>query len=185
MSDSHPSPGVASHLAPTDLAAARRRVRRLADERCRRLGVDTAAAGAVVELERRPLAGQAHRITADTAVVVADFVLWRWDQPDLDGLGGLLGPEAALVFVEPTADLGWRRALHRVGRLPARLLLRHNFERDIPARLRQAGLIVGTVDRFSLGPAGVGSYVWGQAEHIYPEQPVQAARPTRPAQPLR
>ena len=157
-----------SYLAPQNLAAARRRVRQLVDARCRLLGVDPGADGAVLTLSRRPLVHQASGITPHTAAVVADFVLWRWDGPTLRALAELLGPDTALVFLEPTADLGWRRAVHRVGRVPARLLLRHHFERDVPAELRAAGLVVSTADRFPLGPAGLGSYVWGQAEHIQP-----------------
>lgn len=146
-------------------------MRRLASERCRRLGVDPATPGAIVELERRPLVRQSHRLTASTAAVVADMVLWRWDRPTLEALADLLAPEAVLVFVEPTAELGWRRVVHRVTAQPTRLVRRRHFNADVPANLRTSGLVVTTLDRFSLGPAGLGSYAWGQAERITAQSP--------------
>ncbi len=172
MTDSHPDGrfdgGLHTYLAPADLAEARSRLDRLVDERCLRLGVDRDDPGVVVELARRPLVDQVDQVTVDTAVVVADLVLWRWEQQVLDVLAELIGPRTALVFLEPTADIGWRHQVHRLSRV---------FRRDIPAALRAAGLTVSTVDRFSIGPAGIRSYVWGQAEHIQ-AWPASGSEPT-------
>lgn len=150
------------HLAPVDLAAARRRVRST-------LATPLGDGGreAVVALGGRRFDEQQRAcITAATTVVTADFVLWRWDDADLANLARRLPPNAVLAFLEPTADFGWRRLVHRVGRRPIEFLLGHHFESDVPARLRSAGLTVTTADRFDLGPAGLRSYVWGRAERI-------------------
>ncbi len=120
----------------------------------------------MVNLDRRPTEAQWAAITAATPCVVADMVLWRLDEVSLRALADRLEPGASLVFLEPTADIGWRQALHRLLRLPFRLMLRHDFEADVPAALRAAGLVVTTTDRFNLGPGGIRSYVWGEAEHI-------------------
>jgi hypothetical protein len=92
--------------------------------------------------------------------------LWRWPPDRLTELSERLRPDRVLYFLEPTADLGWRRMVHTVGRPLWRARLGHDFSADVPAALRAAGLLVGTTDRFSLGPAGVRSYVWGRAEHL-------------------
>lgn len=146
------------HLAPVDLEAARRRVRSVVDGRG--LGSTVVLSGARFDDGRRNL------ITPATTVVAADFVLWRWTDADLIDLVRRLPSAAVLVFLEPTADFGWRRLVHRIFRLPIRLALGHHFEADVPARLRAAGLDVTTTDRFDLGPADLRSYVWGRAERI-------------------
>lgn len=107
-------------------------------------------------------------ITGSTACVVTDMVLWRWDDVSLSKLAESLAPDRALLFLEPTADLGWRRIVHRLTKYLWRLTIGHDFHRDVPAALRQSGLTVSTVDRFESGPFGVRSYVWGKAEHIRP-----------------
>ncbi|MGI9612918.1 MAG: hypothetical protein ACR2QO_08425 [Acidimicrobiales bacterium] len=158
-----------SFLAPADLGSARRRLAAVARAHCRKLGLeDRLDQRAVVELTGRPFAAQQHLVTAETACVMADMVLWRWDADTLAALADRLGPDAALLFLEPTADIGWRQAAHRLARPLWRLALRHDFETDVPVSLRTAGLTVSTADRFGLGPAGIRSYVWGLAEHITP-----------------
>ncbi len=151
-----------SYRAPVDLAEARERALAAARERCDRLGRTDAA---IVRLSGKRFS-QSKVITSETGAVVADMVLWCWDDASLEALADRLPPGAALVFCEPTADLGWRRAIHRMAKNIWRLALRHNFESDVPARLRAAGLLVTTTDRFSIGPMGTRSYVWGQAEHL-------------------
>ncbi len=153
-----------SYHAPIDLAEARERVQAAAKERCGRLGRGESA---IARLSGKRF-GDEKMITAQTGAVVADMVLWRWDDASLRALADRLPPGAALVFCEPTADLGWRRALHRMTKNIWRVSIRHNFEADVPARLRAAGLLVTTTDRFSTGPMGIRSYVWGQAEHLLP-----------------
>ncbi len=153
-----------SYHAPIDLAEARQRVQAAANDRCVRLGRSEST---IVRLSGKRFDEQ-KVITAETAAVVADMVLWRWDDASLRALADRLPPGAALVFCEPTADLGWRRAVHRMAKNIWRVTLRHNFEADVPARLREAGLLVTTTDRFSIGPMGIRSYVWGQAEHLAP-----------------
>ncbi len=157
-----------SFVGPTDLAGARHRVEAAVAERCRKLDLPTDEdGGAVVRLTaKRSFASQQHLISADTACVVADLVLWRWNSSDLDGLAAALGPDAVLAFVEPTADLGWRRVLHRLARPLFRLVLGHHFQADVPAALRASGLVVTTTDRFGTGPLDLRSYVWGEARHF-------------------
>ena len=114
----------------------------------------------------RSLAADIDRISVDTVCVLADFVLWQQDRATLARLADALRPDKVLLFVEPTAELGWRRALHRVTRRLSTMVPGYNFECDVPAELRAAGLVVTTTDRFSTGPAGIASYVWGQAQHF-------------------
>lgn len=147
-----------SYLAPVSLAAARKRLESMAGR--------VSDGGEIVKLSTRPFPAQQHLITATADAVMADLVLWSWDQDSLQALAERLQPGTVLLFLEPTAELGWRRVVHRYGRVPARLLLRHHFEADIPAALREAGLIVTTTVRFGTGPAGWRSYVLGRAEHI-------------------
>lgn len=164
-----------SYLAPEDLGSARQRLQEALQAR-RRSGSGPAsgrqapseAEGTVVSLGRGSFAAQRGGLPHDATFVLADMVLWRWDEDSLLALADWLQPGMVLFFLEPTAELGWRRALHRLARLPIRLLLRHHFEADVPASLRAAGLVVTTVDRFSVGSAGWRSYVWGAAEHISP-----------------
>lgn len=157
-----------SFLGPTDLAGARHRVEAAVAERCRKLDLPTDDGdGAVVRLTAtRPFASQRELISTDTACVVADLVLWRWNSSDLDALAESLRPDTVLVFVEPTADLGWRRVVHRIARPLFRVVLGHHFEADVPAALRAAGLVVTTTDRFGSGPLRIHSYVWGEARHF-------------------
>jgi hypothetical protein len=154
-----------SYLAPTDLADARRRINTVASGRCREHEVDEDGT-TVLRLTTAPVSGQLNRIKPETVCVIADLVLWRTDQRSLNALAKALEPDRVLLFVEPTADLGWRAALHRFGRRLWRLFLRHDFEADVPAQLREAGLVVTTTDRFGLGWRGLRSYVWGEARHF-------------------
>jgi hypothetical protein len=110
-------------------------------------------------------------------VITTDVDLWRRTQPELEALSQQLKPGQVLLFLEPTAELGWRRVLHRYGRAFIQLALRHNFEADVPARLRAAGLTVTTTIRFSTGPLGWRSYVLGRAEHIVARPDGSEARP--------
>ncbi len=93
--------------------------------------------------------------------VVADTVLWTWDERSLADLGSILmSTGTKLAFVEPTAGLGLR---HRVQLMAGPMLSRrgrHRHHRDIPAELRLAGLVVTTAVRFR---DGIGHYVWGEA----------------------
>lgn len=157
-----------SFLGPTDLDGARYRVEAAVAERCRKLDLPTEDGdGAVVRLAaKRSFASQRDLISTDTACVVADLVLWRWSPSDLDELAESLAPDTVLVFVEPTADLGWRRLVHRIARPLLRVALGHHFEADVPAALRAAGLVVTTTDRFGTGPLRIRSYVWGEARHF-------------------
>lgn len=163
-----------SYLAPEDLAAARHRLQQTLQARRSSGSVSGRQAASemidesVVSLGRGSFASQRDGLPGDAVFVMADMVLWRWDEDSLQALADWLQPGMVLFFLEPTAELGWRRALHRLARGPIRLLLRHNFEADVPASLRAAGLLVTTADRFSVGPAGWRSYVWGAAEHISP-----------------
>ncbi|MGH1487859.1 MAG: hypothetical protein ACRBK7_00445 [Acidimicrobiales bacterium] len=146
-----------SYLAPASLAAARTRLQAMAGSES-------------VQLTARPFETQGFKISASVDTVSADMVLWRWDRQSLEVLSKQLKPGTILVFLEPTAELGWRRVLHRYGRPVIRTLLRHHFETDVPAELRRAGLMVTTTIRFSTGPAGFRSYVLGRAEHITPAE---------------
>lgn len=159
--------GIADHRAPTDLASVVARVR-----------VD--AAGEAVPLAGEPEivvtlgaepAPSLDRITAGTACVVAELVLWRWPLEALIELAARLRPDRVLYFVEPTADLGWRQAFHVAGRRWCQGRWGHHFLSDVPAALRATGLVLTTADRFTLGPLGVRSYVWGRAEHIEGQPP--------------
>lgn len=141
--------------APADLGTARARLRDLA----------TAAAGAggtVAHLK----AGARSDVADGVGVVVADMVLWQAGGADLRALSAGLGPDGVLVFLEPTADVGWRRLANRMGRGLWRRLAGHDFEHDLPASLRAAGLEVTELDRFGIGPLGLRSYALGRAEHI-------------------
>ena len=143
-----------NYLAPTDLAHARRLVEAMVAVRCREHGAAVDGSEAVVRLRPGPLEAQLGQITAETVCVVADVVLWRADQSDLSALAEALGQDRSLLFIEPTADLGWRHRLHRLGRRLWRLRLRHDFS---------AGLVVTTTDRFGLGRRGIRTYVRGEA----------------------
>ena len=159
-----------SYMAPTDLADARAKMARMVDGRCRAVDADPAGEGVVVTLVPGPLASQRHLITDRTVVVVADLVLWRWSSAELQALADALSepdlsgpPTRSLVFLEPTADLGWRRAVHRIGAPVWRRTVGHDFEADVPAIIRSTGLVVTTQDRFGLGPSEARSYVRGEA----------------------
>lgn len=147
-----------SYLPPENLAAARKRMDGMAGR--------VSNGGEIVRLTARPAETQLSSAWPLVDVVIADLVLWKWDRPALRALSERMKPDTVLLFLEPTADLGWRRLIHRYGRWAERLLLRHNFETDVPAELREAGLMVTTTIRFSTGPAGLRSYVLGRAEHI-------------------
>lgn len=120
----------------------------------------------VVRLSAGSFQMQQHKVSPSSDVVIADHVLWRYDQASLQALSKRLTPGMVLLFLEPTAELGWRRLLHRNTQRLTRLLLRHNFSSDVPAELREAGLIVTTTIRFNTGPGGWRSYVLGRAEHF-------------------
>ncbi|MGF1598616.1 MAG: hypothetical protein ACFCVK_17095 [Acidimicrobiales bacterium] len=102
--------------------------------------------------------------TDPDAAVLAVTVLWSpaWSSADLGALAARLGP-GRLLFVEPTAGLGWRRVLQRALAPVFRRLLGHDFDRDVPAELRRAGFLVTAVDRFHTDRAGILSYAYGEA----------------------
>ncbi len=102
-------------------------------------------------------------IDPGAGVVVADTVLWGAAPADLVALAQALGPERSLLFLEPTAEVGWRRLVHRLGSRLWRRAVGHHFETDVPAALRAAGLEVVDLRRFGVGRARVRSYVLGRA----------------------
>ena len=175
-----------SYEAPADPAEARKKAKaliaaRLSDRQAAggpgAAGGDQSAASGgepvVVSLSGRRFDPTVSLAGAD--VVMADLVLWRWNDASLWSLAERLPTGALLVFVEPTADLGWRRGVHRMTKNLWWAALRHNFESDVPASLRAAGWLVTTTDRFSVGPAGIRSYVWGIAERIEPNEPAETS----------
>jgi hypothetical protein len=105
-------------------------------------------------------------IDRGATVVVADTVLWRAGRAQLRALARALGRDQVLVFLEPTAEVGWRRLAHRLGRPVLDRLVGHRFGADVPAALRAAGLEVTELTRFGLGPGELLSYAIGRAEHI-------------------
>ncbi len=104
----------------------------------------------------------------DAAVVVADGILWQAEQQDLQTLAGALGPDRFLLFLEPTADLGWRQVVNRLGRSLWRRAIGHHFETDVPATLRAAGVEVIDLRRFGVGRGRVRSYALGRAVVVSP-----------------
>lgn len=154
--------------APADLASARARLRAAAGR--------LAGAGAVFDLagssaDRGSGGAPWPEIDPVVAVIVADSVLWRTGPRQLEALASALGPQRSLLFLEPTADLGWRRVAHRVGRPLWRRVAGHDFECDVPAVLRAAGLVVVDLNRFGVGRAGVRSYALGRAVPLSPVSP--------------
>ncbi len=100
--------------------------------------------------------------------VVADCVLWSWPSAHLAQLAGMLeaserNRRLRLLFLEPTAGLGWRDRIQQRNSGFWRRRYGHDFCRDIPAELRSHGLTVTTTLRFREGP--VRHYVVGEARH--------------------
>jgi len=90
------------------------------------------------------------------AVVGSDMVLWRWSPAALNQLSAQLRRrDGLLVYLEPTAGLGLRRAMQLLGR---------RYRQDVPAALRGAGLIVTTQVRLRHGV--IGTFVRGEARHF-------------------
>ncbi len=90
------------------------------------------------------------------AVVGSDLSLWRWPTAALEALSRQLRDRRGLlVFIEPTAGVGWRRAFQLTGR---------RYRLDIPAELRASGFSVTTQMRLRHGP--IGTYVRGEAQHF-------------------
>lgn len=84
------------------------------------------------------------------------MVLWQWPEASVRSLSELLcRRRGLLVFIEPTAGVGLRRALQ----LPVR-----RYRRDLPAELRANGLSVTTQVRLRHGL--IGTYVRGEARHF-------------------
>ena len=152
-----------SYLAPTDLADARRMMGAMIAVRCREQGVAETDEGVVVRLRRGSIEAQLGQITDATVCIVADVALWAADRPGLQALAEAVRPGRFLLFVEPTADLGWRSRLHRSGGPLWRMRFGHDFSADVPAALRAVGLTVTTTDRFGLGRRGIRTYVRGEA----------------------
>jgi len=137
--------------APDDLGSARARVLAAAER--------LAGAGPIANLGP----DQATWSFGDAAVVVADAVLWQADREDLAALAAALGPDRFLVFLEPTADVGWRQAVNHLGRSLWRHRVGHDFGTDVPAVLRAAGIEVVDLRRFGVGRRQVRSYAMGRA----------------------
>lgn len=100
--------------------------------------------------------------------IVADSVLWSWSSGQWSQLAGVVrrsGPSSPirLLFLEPTAGLGWRDRVQRSNPRFWRRRYGHEFGRDIPAELRSHGLTVTTTVRFREGP--VRHYVVGEARY--------------------
>ena len=98
-------------------------------------------------------------------VVGSDMVVWTWPPAALADLSAVVEEAGGiLVFLEPTAGLGLRRAAQiAAGRL-FRRTRGHDYRRDIPAELRAAGFVVTTQVR--LRHRVVGDYVRGEARHF-------------------
>lgn len=100
--------------------------------------------------------------------IVANCVLWSWPSGAVAQLAQVLrasdpdGPQR-LLFLEPTAGLGWRDRVQRSNPRFWRRRYGHEFGRDIPAELRSHGLTVTTTVRFREGP--VRHYVVGEARY--------------------
>jgi hypothetical protein len=139
--------------APADLGSARARLAAEAERR----------AGSATVHHLGASAGWSDPGLAEAGVVVADSVLWQASEAQLAALAAALGPERSLLFLEPTADLGWRRLVHRIGRTVWRRVAGHDFETDVPVRLRGAGLEVVDVRRFGVGRGQLRSYAIGRA----------------------
>ncbi len=145
---------------PADLASARARLLAVSEA----LTADALdPARSILHLDRRPGPGWGH-VEAGVQVVVADLVLWAAPLSHLRALTQALGPERSLLFLEPTAEVGWRGAAHRVGRSLWRTGYGHDFASDVPAQLRQAGLMVTDLNRFGVGPAGIRCFVMARAD---------------------
>lgn len=100
--------------------------------------------------------------------IVADTVLWSWSSGQWSQVAEVIrrsGPNSPirLLFLEPTAGLGWRDRIQRIDPGLLRRRHGHDFGRDIPAELRCHGLTVTSAIRFREGP--VRHYVVGEARH--------------------
>ena len=148
---------------PVDLASARARLLAVTDGLIA-AGTDgpDGRSGSVVHLDPTPGPGW-QTFGPAVRVVVADLVLWPLPLSDLRTLVRALGPDRSLVFLEPSADAGWRLLANRAGRGLWRRSIGHDFETDVPAHLRQAGLMITDLNRFGVGPGQVRSYVLGRA----------------------
>jgi hypothetical protein len=155
LSDSAAFPP-AMMLAPSSVAVARARLRAIT------AGSQVTHLPATWTAERdRPLPP-----LPPDGVLLADQVLWPADTDQLARLVRQLGDRRVLVFLEPTADIGWRRSLHRLGRPLWRRSLGHDFDGDVAAALRATGITVTDVVRFNVGPAGLFSWAYGRAQWI-------------------
>lgn len=136
----------------TTLSGARDQVGRRVEEQAAERTVEAHWIGVVdpvAELE-------AIRRLGRGAVVGSEMALWRWPTVALTHLSDLVRElDGVIVFIEPTAGLGWRRLIQLLGR---------RYRRDIPAELRAAGFIVTTQVRLRNG--GYGTYVRGEAQHF-------------------
>ena len=98
-------------------------------------------------------------------VVGSDMVLWTWPPAALADLSAAVEEAGGIVvFLEPTAGLGLRRAAQIAAGGLFRRTRAHDYRRDIPAELRAAGFIVTTQVR--LRNRVVGDYVRGEARHF-------------------
>jgi hypothetical protein len=149
---------IPSLAPPADLAAARARLGDLA--------AHDPTGAPVTHLARLadPVVGPDWPALPDGPVVaVADGVLADAGLANLRRLARTLGPDRVLWYLEPTADVGWRRAVQLAGRPLWRGLTGHSFDADIPWLLRSVGLQLTDIDRFGVGPGGLCSYVLGRA----------------------
>lgn len=157
MPAAYPRPDMFDSLdAPDDLGSARARVLAAAER--------LAGTGPIARLgpDRETWS------FGDAVVVVADGILWQADQGELAALAAALGPDRFLVFLEPTADLGWRQRVNGLGRSLWRRRLGHDFDTDVPAVLRSAGLEVLDLRRFGVGRRQLRSYAMGRAIALSP-----------------
>ena len=146
--------------SPADLAGARSWLAELAQSEAAASGWPVVRLAVPVD----PVVGSTWpALPVGPAVVVADGVLTRAGLANLRLLATDLGPDRALWYLEPTAEVGWRSVAHRLGRPLWRATAGHGFEVDTPAVLRSVGLRLTDVDRFGTGPAGLFSWVLGRA----------------------
>ncbi len=151
---------------PADLAVARARLRAL------ETGPDVVAFGSTPsESDRfhltapRSSAERWPALPAEAQVIMADLVLWRLDEAEMATLAQAVG-RRPLVFLEPVGEVGWRSVAQRATRSWSTWVRGHHYVNDVPAALRQAGLVVTDINRFGLGPFDTRTYAIGRAQRI-------------------
>lgn len=85
--------------------------------------------------------------------VVSILALCRVHDIDaaLDRIHRVLRPRGTLLFLEHVRATGWRQPLQQVADPLWRRAAGCHLDRDVPAALRSAGLVVTDIERFRLG----------------------------------